>query len=104
MFLYAVYVHSMIAIMIGHQLFSAFASKFAVLILAINGFNAQAEQSFKTEKFGFTSTSSVSVAVFNRNRTEIFGYRTGLTIIIIIIIIKSFIIIKLHSKWRILYK
>ena len=81
MFLYTVYVNSMIAIVIGHQLFAASASKFAVFSLAIYGFNAKTEKSSKTDKFSCTSMSSVSVAVFNRNRTEIFGYRTGLILI-----------------------
>ena len=34
----------MTAIVIGHQLFSASASKLAVFILAINGFNAKTER------------------------------------------------------------
>ena len=66
----------MIAIVIG-LLFSAFASKFIVFRLAIYGLNAKTDE-FEIEKFGFTSMSSVSVVIFNRNRTEIFSYRTGL--------------------------
>ena len=88
------------------QLFSASASKFAVFRLAIYGFNAKTEKSSTTEKFGFTSMSSISVSVvvFNRNRIESFGYRTGLiiiiNIIIIIIIVIIIIIIILNKKQR----
>ena len=44
---YTVYVHSMTAIVIGHQLFSASAPKFAVLRLEINGFKAKTEKEFE---------------------------------------------------------
>ena len=57
--------HSMITVVIGHQLFSASASKFTVFKLAIYGFNAKTKMSSKTEKFGFTLMSSVSVVVFS---------------------------------------
>ena len=43
---------SMIAIVIGHQLFSASASKFAVLRLAIKGLNAKTEE-FENRKIRF---------------------------------------------------
>ena len=75
-------IDSMIAIVIGHQLFSASASKLAIFRLAIYGFNAKTIKSSKTEKFSFTSMSSISVVVFKRNRTETFGYHTGLVIIV----------------------
>ena len=58
-----------------HQLFSASASKFTVFELAINGFNAKTEE-FENRKIRFHL--NVMVAVFNQNRTEIFGYRMGL--------------------------
>ena len=59
--------HSMIAIVIGHQIFPI--SKCVVLLLAINDFKIETEISSKTEKLGFTSISlvSVSAAIFNRN-------------------------------------
>ena len=62
-------------------IFFSFNIIFAVLWLAINVFNVKTKKCAKTEKFGFTSTSSVSVVVFNQNRTEIFDYRTGLIFI-----------------------
>ena len=92
MFLYIVYVHSMTAFVIGHQLFSASASKFAVVWFAINGFSVKTKKSSKTKKFDFMLTSSVvvSVAVSNQNRTKIFGYLTGLVYIFIIMLIHTY--------------
>ena len=46
----------------------------------IKGFIVETEKSSKTKIFDITSNplDLVSVAVFNRNRTEIFDFRTGL--------------------------